>query len=596
MAKAKTPTLLEAATAELTRQETLEAQKRERAEAERRRAETDQTVAAVRARCRSLSQFVQEAWHVLEPNATYVHGWHIEAICLMLELVTLGRITRLRINVPPGSMKSLLVSVFWPAWEWGPMGLWSLRYLSTAHNEDPVKRDARKTRDLILSEWYQTNWPEVHLIRTAEMSFANDRTGNREGIPFASLTSQRGDRLIIDDPNPATQMYADRIRTARDFREGAVNRLNDQQRSAIVLIQQRTDMGDVSGTIEQFGMKYVNLILPMEFEPERRCSVILDGEIVFEDPRTYDGELLDPVRFPREACEELKTKEMGPYGWAGQYQQRPSPRGGGMFKVGLIEPIEALPTNIVKAVRAWDFGASIPKPGTDPDYTVGIKLLRDEAGAIYIADIRRDRLDAAGVETLVGNTAKMDGGNVRIRYPQDPGQAGKAQAARFSRILAGYPFTCLPVTGDKVTRADPAAAQVSMGNVKILVTDENRAVVEAFLDELAAFNGGRHDDQVDAFADGVSELCGTIASEGIFEFYRQEAAKLQAEASGEQREVASDEWWELLPPQSIGVAYGRTGATYTKDGNGVMKVHPDDAPAFLSQIGWRRRAPVPVGG
>ena len=62
------------------------------------------------------------------------------------------------------------------------------------------------------------------------------------------------------------------------------------------------------------------------------------------------------------------------------------------------------------------------------------------------------------------------------------------------------------------------------------------------------------------------------------------------------REVVSDEWWALLPPPSIRVAYGRTGATYTAGADGVMKVHPDDAPAFLSQMGWRRVAAVPVGG
>jgi hypothetical protein len=144
--------------------------------------------------------FVREAWHVLEPNASYVHNWHIEAICSHLEAVTDGRLNRLLINVPPGSMKSLLCSVFWPAWEWGPKGLRSLRYLTTAFNDGPVKRDTRKTRDLILSEWFQSLWPEVQLTRTAEMSFANSDTGTREGVAFGSLTSQTGRQTYYRRP------------------------------------------------------------------------------------------------------------------------------------------------------------------------------------------------------------------------------------------------------------------------------------------------------------------------------------------------------------------------------------------------------------
>jgi hypothetical protein len=94
----------------------------------------------IRARCTKLIDFVKEFWSVLEPNTTFIDNWHIHAICEHLEAVTDGRINRLLITVPPGSMKSLLVSVFWQAWEWGPAGKPYLRYLSTAFNDGPVLR------------------------------------------------------------------------------------------------------------------------------------------------------------------------------------------------------------------------------------------------------------------------------------------------------------------------------------------------------------------------------------------------------------------------------------------------------------------------
>ena len=71
---------------------------------------------------RSLSFFIQEAWHILEPSQPYTQGKHIELMCEHLEAVSRGEITRLLINIPPGCMKSLLTGVFWPMWECVPLG------------------------------------------------------------------------------------------------------------------------------------------------------------------------------------------------------------------------------------------------------------------------------------------------------------------------------------------------------------------------------------------------------------------------------------------------------------------------------------------
>src|SRR6185312_5106810 len=292
--------------------------RRRELEAERRRIEKN--AEAIRSRCGSLAGFVREAWHVLEPSTRLIWNWHLDALCEHLEAVTDGRITRLLVNVPPGTSKSLIVSVLWQAWEWGPKHLSSTRYLATAFNDGPVKRDTRKCRDLMLSEWYQKLWPHVQMVRTAETSFANSLTGTREGLAFGSLTSQRGDRLIIDDPHSTetAESVAERQSTTRKFREGALNRLNDQERSAIVVIMQRLHEEDISGVILALGMGYVHLCLPMEFEPERRCET----KIGFVDPRMADGDLLDPARFSRETVEQLKH-DMTAYAYAGQYQQRP---------------------------------------------------------------------------------------------------------------------------------------------------------------------------------------------------------------------------------------------------------------------------------
>lgn len=455
-------------------------------------------IEATRLRCNSLSGFVKESWKVLEPNQELTWGWHLDAICDHLEAVTDGRINRLLINVPPGSSKSLLVSVMWQAWEWGPKGMHSKRFLTTSFNDGPVKRDTRKTRDLILSSWYQSLWPEVRLSRAGETSFANDGTGTREGVSFGSLTSQRGDRLIIDDPHSTetAESTVERENTTRKFREGASNRLNDQDKSAIVVIMQRLHGDDVSGVIHNLKLGYVHLCLPMEFIPEERCSTCIG----FSDPRENDGDLLDPNRFPHHVVEALK-RDMGPYAYASQYQQKPSPRSGGLFQRGWFEVVDSAPAG-GESVRSWDFAATREKIGANPDYTVGLRMTKSKEGIYYIEDVVRDRLDAFGVENLLLNIASQDGYYVDITIPQDPGQAGKSQAQQLTAKLSGYVVDVAIPTGDKTLRARSLSAQAKAGNVKLVRGAWN----EDFLAELASFPTGRHDDQVDAASDSFNYL------------------------------------------------------------------------------------------
>lgn len=473
--------------------EAVDRKRLEAARAERERVTRD--AGLIRARCRTLAGFVREAWPILEPSTPLRWNWHLDALCEHLEAITRGEINRLLANVPPGSSKSIITSVMWQAWEWGPCGLPSMRYLTTSFNDGPVKRDTRKTRDLIQSPWYQELWPEIVLSRSGETSFANTHTGGREGVPFGSLTSQRGDRLVIDDPHSVdtAESPADRAATTRRFREGAQNRLNDQERSAIVVIMQRLHEQDVSGVIQSLGMDYVHLMLPMEFEPSRRCVT----SIGFKDPRTTEGELLDPVRFPRETVEKLK-RDIGSYAWAGQYQQRPAPRDGGLFKRAWFPVVDAIPASATRKVRAWDIGAT---RGAG-DFTAGVKVSRSAEGVFYVEIVARDQVGPAELERMILTTASADGAGCTIRLPQDPGAAGKAYTATLVRLLAGYPVKVVAPTGDKFTRALPAAAQAEAGNVRLVRGPWN----EAFLNELCTFPSGTNDDQVDGFADAISEL------------------------------------------------------------------------------------------
>lgn len=463
-------------------------------------------------RCgRSLAEFVKAAWHVLNPDEDLIWNWHLDALCQHLEAVTAGRINRLLINIPPGTMKSLIVSVFWPAWEWGPKGRPSLKYVSTSYKDDFVTRDTRRTRDLILSPWYQLHWP-MRLPRQGETSFANESTGYREGYLFRSLTGGRGNRVIIDDPHSteSAESDAERQRAVRIMMESVPSRLNDLKRDAIVVVMQRLHERDVSGAIlakaDELG--YVHLCLPMEFEPERRCKTILG----FVDPRTYEGELLFPAKFPRDEVDKLKAS-LGSYGTAGQLQQRPSPRGGGLFKRAWFGPDQlikrsAVPVRLAGRTRAWDLAATQKKSGNNPSATAGVRLARDFAGRFFVEHVLRMQETAGTVWSTIEATAATDPRGTRVRLPQDPGQAGKSQAGQMVKGLAGYDVRVEPPTGDKETRATPASVQAEAGNVFIVINDDGTLPewVEPFLDEVCTFPTGAKDDQVDAFADAFNDL------------------------------------------------------------------------------------------
>ena len=503
-----------------------------------------------------LIEFLKLAWHQIEPARELKLGWHLDAIADHLHAVTSGDITRLLINEPPGTMKSLLVSVLWQCWEWGPMKAASNRVIGTSYRESLAIRDNTRARRLITSEWFQERWPiELVSDQNAKTKFENTSTGWRSAMSFGSLTGDRGDRVIIDDPLSVLQAKsdADRLTAQETMLEALPTRLNDPEKSAIVMVMQRLHQDDPAGVALAKNLGYTHLMLPMEFEPERKCYTIvrprwfdgpgevgrydadqqrwyLDGdevpvqrrefveaaiwEYVFpQDQRSVDGELLFPDRFPQSVVDRDK-KSLGAMASAGQMQQRPAPREGGLFKRADFKVIKAnaIP-QIVRRTRGWDLAAT---ETPDAAQTCGVKIGETEERQFVIEHVLRERLGPAKVRKLILGTARADGILCRISLPQDPGQAGKTQAFDLITMLAGFTVEATPESGDKVTRAEPLAAQVEAGNVLIV----EGPWVEGFLDEICNFPNGKFKDAADAASRAFSSLTSlppTFQSQGTLQ-------------------------------------------------------------------------------
>ncbi len=447
---------------------------------------------------RRLSEFIRQAWRILEPETPYRHGWHVDAIAEHLEAVSRGEIRKLLINVPPGHMKSLSVCVFWPAWHWIRQPHY--RWLFASYSAHLSVRDGNRMRMLVESEWFQRHFGErFALTKATEPYIANDRQGFRVNTSVGGVgTGERVHCVVNDDLVRANDADSDAARaTALKHMRAMSTRGVDPETFAQVLIMQRVHEDDPAGwAIEQGGWE--QLILPAEYEPGRRCVT----SIGFEDPRTEPGELLWPEMFGPEEIEAIKTA-LGSYEAAAQLQQSPAPAGGGLFKTEKIGTIDVLPPG-VRFVRGWDLAATEVKAGKKPDWTVGLKIGEMPDGRFVIADVKRFRGSPLDVEKALKATAEEDGRSVPISGPQDPGQAGKAQAEHLVRLLAGWDAEFTPESGAKPVRAKALAAQVEAGNVVLLRAPWNKELK----DELSVFPNGSFDDQADAASRAFNKLKG----------------------------------------------------------------------------------------
>src|SRR5262245_8455065 len=301
-----------------------------------------------------LINFIRYFWHIVEPKEKFVEGWALYAMCHHLEAVDRGEIRRLLITVPPGAMKSLLCSVFFPLWQWGPRDKPDQRFLNFAYAAHLTQRDNKRMSMILNSrEWRELWGPRKQKVKgkIVERGFVLTADGMEKietsgtGWKLATSvggvgTGERGNCVILDDPHSIKDDKSEVVRpeTVRWFKEAMSNRLNNMERSVIIAIMQRSHEADVAGEIIDNGMGYVHLNIPMEYEADQHCTTYLqtpttfgnDHEPYWTDPRKVEGENFWPERFPPPAVAEIK--KLGDHVWVGQYQQRPEPRGGAIIK------------------------------------------------------------------------------------------------------------------------------------------------------------------------------------------------------------------------------------------------------------------------
>lgn len=178
------------------------------------------------------------------------------------------------------------------------------------------------------------------------------------------------------------------------------------------------------------------------------------------------------------------------------------PMAGLVFNRAHFEIVDAVPADLV-VVRYWDKAGTDESENPGAAFSAGVKMGYSRSTKMYyVLDVIRGQWSALKRKQVMKQAAELDGRAVAIWTEQEPGSGGKESAQATVTDLAGWNVRKEPVTGDKITRAQPLAAQVQAGNVKLLRGAWN----EAFLVELHGFPSAKLKDQVDAAAGAFNKL------------------------------------------------------------------------------------------
>lgn len=470
----------------------------------------------------SLADFVEATTRVRLDDWQHV-------LCKRLEQLPHQTGQRLLIHAPPQHGKSIIVSQRFPAWLLGMDALHRVKL--ACYNITHATGFSKIVRDIMTLPVYERMFPapECRLTRTSQQDswFTQGRFMLRDAQPsFKALglvtgfVGQGADTLIIDDPYSSPQdAMSEVIRnsTYMFWEESAKVRLTEE--TNVVVMFHRYHEDDLAGRlIAREGLQGAGGAWEMW-----RFPAIADGDEEMPDPLGRPvGGLLSP-RYSRAYYAELEQSPA----WLGQFQGRPTNREGAFFLVGNMEILPTFPKDL-RMVRAWDLASS---DNPSADYTTGVLIGVDKQGFYWVLDVQRGQLEPDAVRSLIATTARQDGRGVKIWIPIDPGLAGKVQGKSLVRMLAGYRVKGDRVSGSKISRAEPFAAMVNAGNVKIVEGAWNHA----FIEELRQFPLGANDDQVDAGSDAFSQL--------------EHTAQWHAEESD----------WTPPEPQTSGSFYERRG-------------------------------------
>lgn len=428
-----------------------------------------------------LASFVAKAFGAVNPGTPYVPGWPVKLVCEYLAACGRGEITRLIVNLPPRSLKSIVVSVAWPAWLLGRDP--GARIVAASYSEKLAVKHALDCRHVIGQDWFRRLFPALAIAPDQNEKHKLQTTARGHRIATSvggTLTGEGGDVLIVDDPHNPEQA-ASRIQRKASlawFDRTFASRLDDKKRGVIVVVMQRLHADDLTRhLLDKSGWEH--LALPAEAP---------NGTIVRFGGLAVAREAGEPLNPAREGPRELARakRELGSRAYAAQYQQDPVPEDGGLVRLSWFRRAGHAPAAPRRIVHSWDT-ASKGRAHNDPS-ACGVWAETDEGW--HLMDVIRRRMDYPALKRAVVELAALWRPAAVLIEDQASGQALIQDLRAETRL----PVVAVRPDADKVTRLARVSPLIEAGRVSLPEAAPWLADYEA---ELAAFPDGAHDDQVD---------------------------------------------------------------------------------------------------
>ncbi len=453
-----------------------------------------------------LGTFARKAFPILEPGRAYTDTWHVDCVCDHLQALYDGDIKRLIINIPPRTLKSVLVAQIFPAWCLAKAA--HIQFIGVSYAHTLAERNVMGARKILTSDFYLDSYPHVKLSSDNNRKdfFTTDANGQYKGTGIGgTVTGFGADILLIDDPINPKEAMSDTIRAtaSEEIRATLFSRFNDYEAGKLVMIMQRVHEADPSGELLALG-GYHHLKLPAEAVAPVK---------VFLGKKTWgmkQGELLTP-RLPIEALEELKLS-LGEYNYSGQYLQDPVPMGGRelrpewrqIYQNGGISP-----KNMNVVILCDPAGGEDNKRKKLSDWTVFMVVGLSTDNNYYILDMVRDRLNPTErIDTLFILHRKWNalcGKPPKVGYERY-GMQSDIHYINDKKRTDAYNFSLIELGGamhknDRIRRMIP---DMQMGRWYFPVTQpyvdgEGRMfdLIKEFDSEMLSFPRSRFDDMLD---------------------------------------------------------------------------------------------------
>jgi len=435
-----------------------------------------------------LPTFNQRCFYELNPTTKLLWNWHLEVIAAALEDCRRGKTTRLIINVPPRSLKSLSLNAF-VAFLLGQDP--SAQLICVSYSQDLANRHALDCRTILTSSFYQKLFPHTRLspYRQSVQEFMTTRQGCRLSTSVGGVLTGRGaDYLIVDDPLKADEALSDtRRKSANDWFDNTFySRLNDKKTGRIIIIMQRLHEDDLVGHVLGLGEHWTVIRFPaIAQQDETHVIQTPYGPQCFQ---RRAGEPLHPEREPLEVLNRIREVQ-GEYNFAGQYQQEPAPLGGGMVNLAWFRTYTSaeLPSKFEQKIQSWD---TANKPTELNDFSVCTTwgaMGRD----LYLLDVYRKRLGYSELKRAVREqAAAFNATTILVEDEASGTQVIQELVAEGVHAIKGY-----KPNANKVMRLHSVSSTIENGFVHI---PEKAPWLAEFLHELTTFPKGKYYDQVDS--------------------------------------------------------------------------------------------------